>query len=71
MVMAWPGCVVSAILSDIQSLKCSLSSSSPSSAFVVSLTDMVGAEVFALMAMMALRRSGGHFHFMNTMTLGG
>jgi hypothetical protein len=67
MVMAWPGCVVSAILSDIQSLKCSLSSS----AFVVSLTDMVGAEVFALMAMMALRRSGGHFHFMNTMTLGG
>jgi hypothetical protein len=41
-----------------------------SSSFVVSLTDMVGAEGFALTAMMALRRSGGHFHFMNTMALG-
>jgi hypothetical protein len=50
----------------MQSLKGSLPSSS---FFVVSFTDMVGAEGLALTAMMALRRSGGHFHFMNTMAV--
>jgi hypothetical protein len=66
MVMAWPGCVVSTIRSDMSSLKGSFPSSA---SFVVSLTDMVGAEGFALTAMMALRRSGGHFHLRKTMAL--